>query len=543
LLLGFLCRLVFFAVELAGGLIGMEIGLMLPSGMNPNTGEQSSAPAAVLYYLAIMLWLGLDLHHWVLAAFQRTYELLPVGQARLSAGAVEMVVGQSVHLFGVALLITAPVLAVTFIISLVFAVLGRAVPQMNVFAESFALRILAGLSVMGSDVPVDGSAHHQLPEPAAGGHPGSGPAAGAPPMSEHQGEKDRATDAAAAREGAGEGTDPEERGDSDGVRARGRIDRADADRTGGLALFRGTFVSVLAHLHELPLSLNSSRGQLLTALVALGQCVGPVFFATVAAALVAGGFQTRFRTASEALEANWNRVNALEGAKRLLTFRQAIPAGISLLKLTVIIALTYGVVREILFDPIFYSGVTLERIAGFMAGAGVKIVVRVLFALALVAALDYAYQAWRTQRDLMMTRQEVKDEMKSSEGDPHVKARLKARRRQVSLRKMLLEVPRADVVVTNPVRLAVALRYDRRTMKAPRIVAKGSRLNAQRIRQLARQHGVPVIENRPLARLMFKHGRVGGEVPAQLYAAVAEVLAWVYRVNAYRYHKEGTSIR
>jgi len=149
LLLGFLCRLVFFAVEIAGGLIGMEIGLMLPSGMNPNTGEQSSAPAAVLYYLAIMLWLGLDLHHWVLAAFQRTYQLLPVGQARLSAGAVEMVVGQSVHLFGVALLITAPVLAVTFIISLVFAVLGRAVPQMNVFAESFALRILAGLSVMG----------------------------------------------------------------------------------------------------------------------------------------------------------------------------------------------------------------------------------------------------------------------------------------------------------------------------------------------------------------------------------------------------------
>jgi flagellar biosynthesis protein FlhB len=308
-------------------------------------------------------------------------------------------------------------------------------------------------------------------------------------------------------------------------------------------MFRGIFVSVLAHLHELPLSLNSSHGQLLTALVAFGQCVGPVLFATVTAALVAGGLQSRFRTASEALEPDWKRINPVEGAKRLLTFRQAIPGGISLLKLTVIILLTYGVVREIMFDPIFYSGVTLERIAGFMASAGVKIMVRVLFALAVVAALDYAYQVWRTQRDLMMTRQEVKDEMKSSEGDPHVKARLKALRRQVSFRKMMTEVPRADVVVTNPVRLAVALRYDRRTMKAPRIVAKGSRLNAQRIRELARQHGVPLVENRPLARLMFKHGRVGGEIPAQLYAAVAEVLAWVYRVNAYRYHKEGTLVR
>jgi len=305
-------------------------------------------------------------------------------------------------------------------------------------------------------------------------------------------------------------------------------------------LFRGIFVSVLAHLHELPLSLNSSRGQVLTALIAFGQCVGPVFFATLTAALVAGGFQTRFHTASEALEVNWNRLNMVEGAKRLLTFRQAVPAGIAVGKLIVIILLTYGVVREIMFDPIFYSGVTLERIAGFMANAGVKITVRVLFALALVAALDYVYQAWRTQRDLMMTRQEVKDEMKSSEGDPYMKAKLKSRRRQVSFRKMMAEVPQADVVVTNPVRLAVALRYDRRTMKAPRIVAKGSRLNAQRIRELARQHGIPLVENRPLARLMFKHGRVGGEIPAQLYAAVAEVLAWVYRVNAYRYHKEGT---
>jgi flagellar biosynthesis protein FliR len=147
--LGFLCRLVFFAVEIAGMLIGMEIGLMMPAGVNPSTGEQSSAPAAVLYYLAIVLWLGLDLHHWALAAFQRTYEVLPVGQARLNAGVVDMVVGRSVHLFGVALLITAPVMAVAFIITLVFTVLGRAVPQMNVFAESFALRILAGLSVMG----------------------------------------------------------------------------------------------------------------------------------------------------------------------------------------------------------------------------------------------------------------------------------------------------------------------------------------------------------------------------------------------------------
>src|ERR1043165_4788070 len=138
----------------------------------------------------------------------------------------------------------------------------------------------------------------------------------------------------------------------------------------------------------------------------------------------------------------------------------------------------------------------------------------------------------------MMTKEELKEEIKSSEGDPQIKARQRRRRRAKTQRQMLQEVPKADVVITNPTHLAIALRYDRKTMKAPRIVAKGSRLNALRIREIARQHQVPIIENKPLARLMFKHGRVGAEIPAQLYAAVAEILAWVYRINRYRYYTE-----
>jgi len=152
-----------------------------------------------------------------------------------------------------------------------------------------------------------------------------------------------------------------------------------------------------------------------------------------------------------------------------------------------------------------------------------------------VGAADYTYQCWQTWRDMMMTHEEIKEEMKSQEGDPQLKTR---RRRLLSQsqRKMLAEVPKADVVVTNPTHFAVALRYDRATMKAPRLVAKGVRLNALRIREVARQYQVPILENKPLARLLFKHGKVGGEVPAQLYLAIAEVLAWVYRTNPYRYY-------
>jgi flagellar biosynthetic protein FlhB len=218
--------------------------------------------------------------------------------------------------------------------------------------------------------------------------------------------------------------------------------------------------------------------------------------------------------------------------------RAAAPAAIAGIKLAVILALSYQVIATIVRDPIFFTVVDVPRIAAFLAEASLKLILRIGFALIVLAAVDYGYQLWRTSQDLRMTREEVKDEVKNQEGDPKMKSRLRTRRRQISQRKMLADVPKADVIITNPTHLAIALRYDRRRMGAPRVVAKGARLNALRIREIARQHQIPIIENKPLARTLFKYGRVGGEIPAQLYVAVAEILAYVYRTNAYRYYRE-----
>ena len=297
----------------------------------------------------------------------------------------------------------------------------------------------------------------------------------------------------------------------------------------------------LGHLHELPLAPSALQGYLLKSFWVVAQCVWPVLAGTAIAGLLAGGLQSRFRTASEALQLNWARINPMEGLKRIFSINSGQTTVIGLLKLIVILALTYNVIARVLKDPIFLSPVSLSRISEFMASSSTKIVMRILFALGVVAALDYGYQFWKTSQDLMMTREELKDEVKNSEGNQQVKGQMRRRRQGMSKRKMLQDVPKADVVVTNPTHLAIALRYDRRTMRAPKVVAKGSRLNALQIREIAKQHQVPIIENKPLARLMFKHARVGEEIPAALYAAVAEVLAWVYRVNAYRYYREQTA--
>jgi flagellar biosynthetic protein FlhB len=255
------------------------------------------------------------------------------------------------------------------------------------------------------------------------------------------------------------------------------------------------------------------------------------------AGLLAGAIQSRFNTASEALTPNWGRLNPVAGLKRLFSMRSAVPTATAIIKLSVIIALTYAEVKSVLSDPVFATSVSLGRLATFLAETCLRILFRVSMALMVIAAADYGYQFWRTQQDMMMTKQELKDEMKSTEGNPQIKA-ARRRRRSVSKAKSLAEVPTADVIVTNPTHIAIALRYDRKNMRAPKVVAKGIRLNAQQIREIAQQHQIPIIENKPLARLLFKQAKVGGEIPAQLYAAVAEILSWVYRVNRYRYYAE-----
>lgn len=149
LMLGFACRMIFFTIEIAGSLLSTEIGLQTPPGLNPLSDTSMSAPGTMLYYLAAMLWLSLDMHHWMLIGFEKTYTYLPIGAAHLSQAFMSDIVERTSGMFAIALQLSAPLLAVSFIISLVFAVLGRAVPQMNVFSESFAVRPLVGLSVFG----------------------------------------------------------------------------------------------------------------------------------------------------------------------------------------------------------------------------------------------------------------------------------------------------------------------------------------------------------------------------------------------------------
>ncbi len=298
-----------------------------------------------------------------------------------------------------------------------------------------------------------------------------------------------------------------------------------------------TVVMTLGHLHDTSVTADSLQRYGVSGVFVLLKCVGPIVLATALAGLLAGAIQNRFNTASEVLTPDWNRVNPVEGFTRLFSARMFVPTSVGLVKFLFIFGITFSEIHNILNDPIFTQSVSTSRLAEFLGSTCLRIILRISLGMILIAGADYGYQYWRNQRDLMMTKQELKDEMKNTEGNQRMKA-ARRKRRAVSKAKALADVPTADVVVVNPTHIAIALRYDRKTMKAPRVVAKGIRLNAQKIREIAEQHQVPIIENKPIARMLFKYGRVGGEIPANLYVAVAEILAWVYKINRYRYYAE-----
>lgn len=259
----------------------------------------------------------------------------------------------------------------------------------------------------------------------------------------------------------------------------------------------------------------------------------PLLLVLVVAALGSSFLVGGFVFSSKALSADLNRLNPLKGLGRMVSVNslaELVKAVLKALLVGGIAAWALWLQRDGLF------ALALEGIDTALPHFGRLLLLSSLFivtGIALIAAIDVPFQLWQYYSKLKMTKEELRQEMKETEGDPQVKGRIRAQQREMARRRMMAEVPKADVVVTNPTHYAVALKYDAAKMGAPRVVAKGMNIVAQNIRELAAEHAVPLLEAPPLARALYRHTELGDEVPAALYTAVAEVMAYVYQLNVF----------
>jgi flagellar biosynthetic protein FlhB len=263
----------------------------------------------------------------------------------------------------------------------------------------------------------------------------------------------------------------------------------------------------------------------------------PMVVACAGAAMLAGGLQTGFRLTPKAIGLNWGKLDIAEGFGRIFSAKAGVHTAIDLLKLVAIGGSLYAGAKTLVHDPLFNSPVDTAYLGRFMYNSATAFLTRIALALAAIAAISFAYEKYKTSRELMMTRQEVKDERRSTEGDAMLKGSRRRLARRLLQKQMLKAVPTADVVITNPTHYAVALKYERGKDKAPIVLAKGENRFALRIKELAAEHGVPTVEDKTVARLLFAMGKVGEAIPAELYQGVAQILAVVYRTHRYYFHR------
>lgn len=263
-----------------------------------------------------------------------------------------------------------------------------------------------------------------------------------------------------------------------------------------------------------------------------GQILAPLWVCLIFTAILANYIQTGWIFSPGRLVPDLSRLGFFSGFKRLFSSTALVELAKSLAKVFLIGIVVFYFFKGHLISlfPLVHQDAG-QLVAHLQAGS-FQISTRVILLLLALGILDYFYQRYSFEKSLRMTKQEVKEEMRQVEGDPQVKARLKSLMRQLASRRMMAAVPQADVVVTNPTRLAIALKYDSATMVAPQVVAKGRGFVALKIMALAQEAGVPRVENRELARSLFRLVEVGGTVPTSLYRAVAEVLAYIYGLKA-----------
>lgn len=266
----------------------------------------------------------------------------------------------------------------------------------------------------------------------------------------------------------------------------------------------------------------------------LARALWPIVLTAFVLGVLVSVLQTGFVISAQVLVPDFNRLNPLNGLQRFLSAHGLVETLKSLGKLAIIAYISYSTISASYPALLETIRKDIPSIMAFAGDSLYRLALRIGMFLLALAAADYAYQRWSFERSIRMTKTEVKQEHKQHEGNPQIKARIRARQRQLARRRMMEEVPKADVVITNPTHYAVALRYDAATMAAPQVVAKGADLIAQKIRDTAAEHQVPIVQNAPLARALYRQVDIGREVPADFYAAVAEILAYVYQLNAQR---------
>ena len=533
IILGFLVNMIFEFVRMAGAFIDLQMGLSMMNVVDPNSNESVTIISNLTYYLALVMLFVSDGHHVIISCLIKSFEIIPVGKVQNMANSFEVFLSTFIKYFEIGMRIAIPLIVVILISELAMALVSRSVPQINVMILGIPIKFILGLVTISALLPVtlkmllyafngiDDIFENILRSLLT------------TPMFFIFAKDDKTEEA----------TDKK----LSDARKKGQIAKS-KDVGLAVALVVCTMLiliatsligstlkdvmqyylqgGILQEVNEISLGTITMNFLLKAAI-----CVLPVIIPIALAGVIGSMAQVGFLVTSEPLKPKLNKLNPINGFKNMFSKKTFIDLGKNLIIVSIIAFLSYEFISSN-YNAILQTGnIRFTELGSEVKDLAVSLFFRISLVMVILAIIDYIIQKRIFKMDMRMTKQEVKDEYKQMEGDPQLKGKIKQKQREIASRRMMESIPDATVVVTNPTHLAIAIKYQDGEMSAPKVVAKGADLIALKIKEKAKENNIPIMENKPLARLLYEKVDLDQEIPQDMYQAVAEILAMVYNLN------------
>ena len=538
LVFGFITNMCFNSLKIAGSLIDQQLGLSMANIYDPNTNTQNTLIETILYWLGVMIFFSMNGHHQLIAGIQNSFNLVKVGQLILS-GNFDYVINVFVQCFIIGIKIAVPMILSLLIAELLIGFISKSVPQLNVMVVSMPLKLLMGIIFIMIALPfLINKMHHlfnQIPSILDGtlsmnNDMFSGVGAFGFMLSMSGDKTEEPT--------------PKKKKDA---RKQGNIAKsAEVNKamtfiailvviymmSGSIiSELQGFIVNILSGDFSMTMNDNTIKILMFKVMMSFMKIVLPISLIIMVFGILGSLIQTGLFFSMESLKPKFSKLNPLTGLKNMFSMKAIVNLIKSMVVICIMIYLGYSFMSKN-FEGIIKSGdIYLPYMFNIVLDLIKSILTSITLAVAVVAALDYGYEKFSHKKGLKMTKQEVKEEYKQMEGDPHIKGKIKQKQRQMANQRMMQAVPSSTVIVTNPTHISIAIRYEQGKDTTPIVVAKGADEVAFRIREIAKSHDIPIIENVPLARLIYKEVDIDQEIPEEMYKAVAEVLVAVYKIK------------
>ena len=541
LVFGFITNMCFNSLKIAGSLIDQQLGLSMANIYDPNTNTQNTLIETILYWLGVMIFFSMNGHHQLIAGIKNSFNLVKVGQLILS-GNFDYVINVFVQCFIIGIKIAVPMILSLLIAELLIGFISKSVPQLNVMVVSMPLKLLMGIIFIMIALPfLINKMHHlfnQIPSILDG----------TLSMNSDAISNIGTVGFLLSMSDKTEEPTPKKKKDA---RKQGNIAKsAEVNKamtfiailvviymmSGSIiSELQGFIVNILSGDFSMTMNDNTIKILMFKVMMSFMKIVLPISLIIMVFGILGSLIQTGLFFSMESLKPKFSKLNPLTGLKNMFSMKAIVNLIKSMVVICIMIYLGYSFMSKN-FEGIIKSGdIYLPYMFNIVLDLIKSILTSITLAVAVVAALDYGYEKFSHKKGLKMTKQEVKEEYKQMEGDPHIKGKIKQKQRQMANQRMMQAVPSSTVIVTNPTHISIAIRYEQGKDTTPIVVAKGVDEVAFRIREIAKSHDIPIIENVPLARLIYKEVDIDQEIPEEMYKAVAEVLVAVYKIkNKYK---------